>query len=188
MADGRSTPAMGQGQVYLSNLLFLDDVLLVPAFPNSLISVHKLTTSLGCVVVFFNKSMCVFRDVAHQKELGRGSSRDGLYFLDAPSTSSNKVVATVSSSTAHHWHSRLGHPNLSKLKCLVPSLKHVSSLDCESCQVSKHPRTSFPISQSSRSSKPFNVIHSDIWGPLNVSNRSQLKYYVIFLDDFSKMT
>lgn len=80
-----------------------------------------------------------------------------------------------------YWHS-----HLSKLKSLVPSLKYVPSLDCDSCQVSLHLRASFPVSQSSRSFKLFDVIHSDVWR--NVPNHSRFKYYVIFIDGFSRMS
>ncbi|RVW41504.1 Retrovirus-related Pol polyprotein from transposon RE2 [Vitis vinifera] len=43
------------------------------------------------------------------------------------------------------WHrARLGHPNLSKFQKMVPRFSTLSSLACESCQLGKHTRVSFP--------------------------------------------
>lgn len=77
LADGSSTPALGQGRVDLTPDLSLDNVLLVSAFPTSLLSVKKLCDYLHCCAVF-TKSVCLFQDVVSQKELGRGSNRNGL--------------------------------------------------------------------------------------------------------------
>lgn len=102
--------------------------------------------------------------------------------------SSNKVAVNCSQPGALQWHSRRGHPNLSNLKTLVPSLGTLFSFECDSCHVSKHFWSSFSIIKSSRSSKLFDVIHSDIWGSLHVSNPSKFKYNVLFIDDFNRMT
>ncbi|RVX01611.1 Retrovirus-related Pol polyprotein from transposon TNT 1-94 [Vitis vinifera] len=43
------------------------------------------------------------------------------------------------------WHrARLGHPNLSKFQKMVPRFSTLSSLACESCELGKHTRVSFP--------------------------------------------
>ncbi|RVW82292.1 hypothetical protein CK203_041676 [Vitis vinifera] len=41
-------------------------------------------------------------------------------------------------------HNRLGHPSLSKFQKMVPRFSTLSSLPCESCQLGKHTRVSFP--------------------------------------------
>jgi hypothetical protein len=65
------------------------------------------------------------------------------------------------------WHYRLGHPNFMYLEKLVPSLftnKNSESFKCEVCQFSKHIRSSYPTI-SYKSSHPFVIIHSGVWGP-----------------------
>jgi len=49
-------------------------------------------------------------------------------------------------------HAQLGHPSLAKMLQLVPSFSNISSLSCETCQLRKHIRSSFPSSVS-------NVLH-----------------------------
>nr|KYP53389.1 Two pore calcium channel protein 1 [Cajanus cajan] len=71
---------------------------------------------------------------------------------------------------------------------MVPHLSHLESLECESCQLGKHVRTSFPKSINSRAVSPFDVIHSDVWGPSRVPSLLGHRYYVTFIDDFSRCT
>lgn len=75
------------------------------------------------------------------------------------------------------WHLRLGHPSFRYLKHLFPKLfhnKNFSLLKCEACEFAKHHRSQFPI-QPYKPSKPFSLIHSDVWGPNRTSTLSLKK-------------
>lgn len=85
-------------------------------------------------------------------------------------------------------HAQLGHPGLPKLHKLVPSLSKLSSLHCESCQFGKHTRNSFPNRVNKRSTSTFALVHSDIWGPSHVVTHFNFKYFVTFIDDYSRCT
>jgi hypothetical protein len=117
--------------------------------------------------------------------IGMGHEVGGLYYLDlAPSFSS---CALQSSTSALQWHCHLGHPSLSTLKHQVPSLGNELSVSCKACQLSKHRRVSFPSRVVSRVSHPFKIVHSDVWGPMNIAS-NKFHYFVTFVDDFSHMT
>ncbi|RDX96106.1 hypothetical protein CR513_21286, partial [Mucuna pruriens] len=84
-------------------------------------------------------------------------------------------------------HNRLGHPSLAKLKLMVPSLNKLSTLECESCQLGKHVRSTFPNQVNKRCNLPFSIVHSDIWGPSRVTSFG-FNYFVTFIDEYSRCT
>lgn len=55
------------------------------------------------------------------------------------------------------------------------------------CELAKHKRVSFPVSNK-RSSIPFYLIHSDIWGPSPIPNITGAKWFVSFIDDCTRVT
>nr|KYP60718.1 hypothetical protein KK1_023130 [Cajanus cajan] len=77
--------------------------------------------------------------------MGAGSESHGLYYLQR---STSTICASIESPGLIHR--RLGHPSLNKLKKMVPHLSLLESLECESCQLGKHVRASFPNSVNSR--------------------------------------
>jgi len=85
-------------------------------------------------------------------------------------------------------HSRLGHPSLSKLQAMVPSLSRLATLECQTCHLGKHVRSSFSSRPDPRAASPFSVIHSDVWGPSRVTSHLGFRYFVTFIDDFSRCT
>ena len=85
------------------------------------------------------------------------------------------------------WYRRLGHPSLGYLKRLFLCLNNCNApLDCEACVLAKsHKHTYFP--SLTHSIKPFALIHFDVWGPAPDSNTHGLSYFVLFVDDCTRM-
>jgi len=86
------------------------------------------------------------------------------------------------------WHSRLGHAFVSQVSSLATSGQLVSvgseSFDCVACQLGK--KSALPFHKSdSVSSAPFDLVHSDVWGPVPIPTMGGSRYFVIFVDDFS---
>ena len=63
----------------------------------------------------------------------------------------------------------------------------VSKFDCTSCYFGKQTKLPFNNSDSFSSAR-FDIIHYDIWGPTSVSTEGGSRYFVIFVDDFSRYT
>jgi len=57
---------------------------------------------------------------------------------------------------------------------------------CDVCVMSKHHRVSYPINNK-LSSKPFSLIHSNIWRPSKIRNCSGTQWFVSFIDDCTCM-
>ena len=63
----------------------------------------------------------------------------------------------------------------------------IEHFNCEVCELAKHKRVPFPISNK-RSSIPFYLIYTDIWGPSTISNVTRAKWFVSFIDDCTLVT
>jgi hypothetical protein len=88
------------------------------------------------------------------------------------------------------WHKRLGHLSFSYLKKLKPHLfteLQILDLQCDICELAKSHRKPFS-SSFNKSSKPFMVIHYDIWGPATISSMSKARYFITFIDECTRMT
>ena len=67
----------------------------------------------------------------------------------------------------------------------MPHLE-IKSVTCDTCHLSKSTRVPFP-SSSSRANRSFDIVHSDIWGPV-LESIDGYKFFVSFVDDFSRVT
>ena len=100
------------------------------------------------------------------------------------------AVAAVSSiPSLALWHARLGHASSFWVQQLAfrGSLGSVSTenFDCVSCQLGKQPALPFNSSESI-STNIFDLIHSDVWGSSLISSISGSRYFVVFIDDYSR--
>ena len=90
------------------------------------------------------------------------------------------------------WHCRLGHVNYLNTivkQNLVTGMsvdKVVMDEKCESCILGKMKRLSFPKKSNTRSSKPLELIHTDICGPMQVPSLGGSRYVLTFTDDFTR--
>ena len=82
----------------------------------------------------------------------------------------------------------MGHLSLSLLKKLCPQFSSLLSLNCESCQFAKHHRLSYSPRVNKRARAPFELVHSDVLGPCPVVSPTGFRYFVTFVDDYSRIT
>ena len=194
-ANGTPLPLAGVGSVNTHNLS-LSDVYCVPALTLNLISVGQLCDS-GYLVQFSSTACCV-QDPRSQKLIGIGRRQGGLYVLDnlrpphvaASGVDLSSFSLNSSSSSFYLWHSRLGHVSASRLKFLA-SKGHLGDLsthdisDCSGCKLAKF--SALPFARSvSCSVAPFDLVHSDVWGPAPIATKGGSRYYVSFIDDYSR--
>ncbi|RVW27381.1 Retrovirus-related Pol polyprotein from transposon RE2 [Vitis vinifera] len=141
------------------------------------------TTSTLPTVTLLMVPKLWLKDRSTGKTIGIGHESQGLYHLTSPST-----PAVCISTNAPLIHSRLGHPSLSKFQKMVPHFSSLSSLACESCQLGKHTRVSFPKRLNNRAKSPFELIHTDVWGPCRTASTLGFQYFVTFIYDYSRLT
>ena len=102
-------------------------------------------------------------------------------------------MSTSSVPTSALWHSRLGHPTSPILsKALASCIPHVSfQLNkmplCTICHLAKSHTLPFSLS-SSHATQPLALIHTNLWGPTPHPSTTGARYFLIFIDDYSRYT
>jgi len=197
-ADGTPMPLAGVGFVVTPHLS-LSNVYLIPQLKLNLASIGQICDS-GDYLVMFSGSFCCVQDLQSQKLIGTGCRENELYILDELKVPVAAAAATtvdlssfrlsLSSSSFYLWHSRLGHVSSSRLRFLASTgalgnLKTCDISDCSGCKLAKF--STLPFNRSiSVSSSPFDLIHSDVWGPSPVATKGGSRYYVSFIDDHTR--
>ncbi len=59
---------------------------------------------------------------------------------------------------------------------------------CEGCIQGKHQRTSFPKDEATRASQLLEILHTDVCKPMKITSNGGVRYFLTFIDDFSKKT
>lgn len=188
--NGMQLPITHKGSYKLCDSITLRDVLVVPNLTKKLLSISKLTADHP-VDVLFSQHYFNLQDRKTQRVLAKGRCVDGLYVLqDGPKA----FVADFSNKASFElWHLRLGHVSFDVISVLnksgvlsVTSLLPKPSI-CASCQIAKGQRLPF-INNDTRASFPLDLVHCDLWGPSPVTSTDGYRYYVIFVDDYSRFT
>ncbi|CAI7797077.1 unnamed protein product [Closterium sp. NIES-53] len=97
------------------------------------------------------------------------------------------------------WHHRLGHPSLPRLRGMhsrllvsglprsLPPLPPSPAPPCLSCfegrQRAAPHSSSFPLTTA-----PLQTLHIDVWGPARVSGQDCERYFLLFVDDYTRYT
>ena len=92
-------------------------------------------------------------------------------------------------------HRKFGHPSSMTLVHLLKSCKQfkVSPKDmlssantlCEACQLGKVHKQHFSIIET-KTKGVLELIHTDLWGPSPTVSRDGYKYYISFVDDYTR--
>ena len=144
----------------------------------------KLTRTLNCSISLF-PDYCLIQDLLTKRIIGRGRESRGLYIIE---TEVPKFIACSGVFIPFELYYRLAHSSLPLLKKLYPQFSSLSSLNCESCQYAKLYRVHLSPRVNNRASAPFELVHYDVWGPCPVMSFIGFKYFITFVDDFSRVS
>ncbi|KAJ0851519.1 putative RNA-directed DNA polymerase [Helianthus annuus] len=105
------------------------------------------------------------------------------------------VMTMTMKETSSLWHRRYGHVNMDTLikmenKGLVFGLPKITKDGdvCEGCVSGKQSRKAFQKKTTWQASKPLQLIHSDICGPMRTESIGGCRYFITFIDDYSRKT
>jgi GAG-pre-integrase domain len=186
-----------KGSSFLSTVirpLVLNNVLHVLEIKKNLLNVSQLALDNNVVIEFSSSSYFV-KDQGTQQVLLHGILHKGLYKVLPPSPEHKFQALQVSQSTSDVWHCRLAHccssvqEKLLKTKLItIKNSSKSSSLSlCTDCNKAKSHKLLFSTSLN-KATKPLKVVHTDLWGPSPVGSAQGYKYYIHFIDEFSRFS
>jgi hypothetical protein len=122
----------------------------------------------------------------------KGECEDGVYPFPEhlPSTKQNIIAYVHECTTPDGWHQRFGHPSSKLINHLIQAFslttnKNGHSSLCTSCSQNKAHRQTFST-HGLTSTTPIELIYMDVWGPSHDFGINGSKYYVIFVDHYTK--
>ena len=200
VGNGQNLPITHVGNSTIpssSSALHLKNVFRVPSIASNLASVHKNChdNNYWC---YFDENMLFIQALAIGNVLYQGKSEGGVYSIYphkasklslAPKLCNSVALASIFNKTL--WHMRLGHPNDQVLHILFPKFKSISN----KCKISDYSYTNclygkmLPFQKSHfTASSPFELVHSNLWGPAPITSVNGFNYYVLFVDHFTRFT
>jgi hypothetical protein len=204
VGDNRSVPVAGKGKALLKltsgKTLSLFNVLHVPHFRHNLISV--LLLGKARIKVAFDSGIVTL--TKNDVFVGKGYIDQGLFVLsidkviDKKKKSIDKVINENGSSYCAYlvdsinvWHGRLGHVNLGYIKKMKESgiINSLSETNMDKCEISAEAKiTKIPCKSIYRETELLGLIHSDLGDLKHTMTRGGKRFYVIFVDDYSRFT
>lgn len=177
----------------------LKNVLYIPEARVNLLSVRKMEMA-GLKVMFADGKVSIERESG---AVAVGNRRGKLYELDlyresVPEESSHYSCGRIPKGL-EIWHRRYGHLSGKNLKLLMRNEmvigmkakidgKFADEIVCEPCIVGKQSRKPFSVGEERRSTRVLELIHSDVCGPVTPVGVDGEKYFVTFIDDWSRFT
>jgi hypothetical protein len=177
------------------------EVLYTPEIRRNLVSVTKLMRQKISTVFHEETNKCYLvrgkvwfdpRDV-----VGYAHPNNDLWVMDEKGSSgeSGESYSAEQSAEEKLWHLRLGHlgnDNLKKMlsKEMVRGFKPMVRFEgthpvCEGCMKGRQSREAFPDAEH-RGRDLLELVHSDVCGPITPKSNGGNRYYLTFVDDFSR--
>ena len=187
---------MGYGLISSENVI-IESVALVDGLKHNLLSISQLCDRGN--EVWFTKEACVISDKTTGNILLTGNRKGNVYVADFNSTSSEEMTCLFSKACAEEswlWHKKLSHLNFKAMNLLVkknlvrglPKAEFTKDGLCDACQKGKQRKASFKSKTESSIDEPLQLLHMDLFGPVNIMSISKKKYCLVIVDDFTRFS
>lgn len=189
LADNNYIEAQGKGNVIIKirnkRNLELQNVLYVPEMSTNFISVSRCVEN-GLSVKFCDKYATIAKG---DYEVLRAQRKYNLFIFEIE----EHKVFQLRDNGLQLWHNRFGHLNYRSLKEMINkelirgiNIKGgLEETNCNSCAKAKICSQAFPEG-GNRSNGVLDLIHMDVCGPMNKQSIGGSRYFVTFIDDFSR--
>ncbi|KAL8103990.1 hypothetical protein AgCh_028276 [Apium graveolens] len=187
---------VGYGLISKDNVI-IEEVALVDGLKHNLLSISQLCDKGNSVT--FCKEACVVTNNQSNKVVLTGVRRGNMYLADFNSTKAGSVTCLLSKASQDEswlWHKKLSHLNFKTMNELVkkelvrgiPLVEFSKDGLCDACQKGKQIKASFRKKLDSTIEEPLQLLHMDLFGPVNVLSISRKRFCLVIVDDFPKFS
>jgi transposase InsO family protein len=195
LGDGNQGKVKGLGKIAITTEHSISNVFLVESLGYNFLSVSQLC-HMGYNCLFTNFDVFVFRRSDGSLAF-KGVLDDKLYLVDFSKENVDLDACLVAKTNMGWlWHRRLAHVGMKNLHKLIKG-EHVLGLTdvcfekdrtCAACQAGKQVGSTHQSKNVMTTSKPLELLHMDLFGPVAYLSIRGSKYGLVTVDDFSRFT
>ena len=138
-------------------------------------------------------------NIKDEKLALQGVRKGNMFIADLDSASKGEMSCFYSKASAKDswlWHKTLSHLNFKTMNSLVkrelvrglPQMEFCKEGLYEACEEGKSKKASHQSKDMTNISEPLQLIHMDLFGPVNVMSMSRKRFVLVMVDDYSKYT
>ena len=187
---------MGYGLISTRNVI-IDEVALVDGLKHNLLSISQLCDRGN--TISFNSEVCVVTSKKDNKVILTGVRKGNVYLADFNSTDAESITCLFSKASPVEswlWHKKLSQLNFKTMNDLVkkdlvrgiPLVEFSRDGLCDACQKGKQRKASFKKKLETIIDESLQLLHMDLFGPVNVLSIARKRYCLVIVDDFSKFS
>jgi hypothetical protein len=185
----------GPGKIAISNDLSIFNVLLVESLNFNLLSVAQLC-DLGFKCIFGVNDVAII-SIDGSNLIFKGFRYENLYLVDFDAREAQLSTCLLTkSSMGWLWHRMFGHVGMKQLNRLIKHdlVRGLKDITFEkdklysACQVGKQVGNTHPKKSMMSTSKPFELLHINLFGPTTYTSIGGNKYEFMIVDDFLRYT
>ena len=195
LGNNSKMAVLGKGNIRMQIagvIQVITDVFYIPELKNNLLSIGQLQER--GVAILIQHGLCKLYHPKKGLIMQTAMSANRMFILLARiMPKAPTCFQTTLEDNTHLWHCRYGHLSFKGLRTLqykqmvrgLPQLKAPSKI-CTDCTVGKQHRDAIPKRSLWRASQRLQLVHADICGPIKPVSNSKKRYFISFIDDYSR--
>ena len=186
----------GYGNLEIGNVI-IENISIVEGLKHNLLSISQFCDK--GFDVSFKKERCLISNRKDEKLALQGVRKGNLFIADLDSARQDEMSCfyrKASGEDSWLWHKKLSHLNFKTMNSLVkrelvrglPQMEFCKEGLCEACEKGKSKKASHRSKDMTNISETLQLIHMDLFGPVNVMSVSRKRFALVMVNDYSKYT
>ena len=167
----------------------IDNVYVVDGLKVNILCISQLCDKGNLVT--FDSTNCIVRNKKSKKITLHGPRIENVYAIDIDNIASHNLSCFKVTPIEDNWlwHHRLGHASMDTIKKLakhelvrgLPTCKFEYDHLCDACAKGKQVYSSFKPTNNISTSRPLELLHMDLCGPISIQSLERSKYILVIV-------